>query len=285
MATKLVTDGSVDLPSEVVEQYGIVVVPPLVIIDGHEYLSGVDISPTEFFQRQRTARTLPKTSQPSPGQYVAAFEEALKDHDRILSISLSSGVSGTFNSAKQAAAQFPPGTVILHDSLSMTGAAGFQVIAAARALAQGGTAEEALAAAQRTQKQTDFIFSVDDLTYLIKGGRIGKVAGAVGSLLNIRPIIMNDKEKGVFIPAARVRTFKASVQKMLDMVAEKVGEGKPGRFMLLYGELAGEPQATTDALHRRFDVRWFHALIPTPTLCAHTGPHALGLAFAPGDWE
>ncbi|MGB0389352.1 MAG: DegV family protein [Ardenticatenaceae bacterium] len=285
MTTKLITDGSLDLPPNIIEQYEIRIVQPIVIIDGEELINEVDISPQEFFERQRTARILPKTSQPAPQQFAEAFEEALKTHDRVLYIGLTSALSGTFNSAQQAAAQFPADKIVLHDSRTISGAGGFQVIAAARVLAKGGTLEEALAAAQRTHQETELIFSVDDLTYLIKGGRVGRVAGAIGTLLNIRPIIQVDKEQGVFVPATRVRSFKAAMRKILSQAVHMVGEGQPARFMLLYGEtMEPEAQKFTKKLHKHFDVRWLHSAVPSPVLCVYTGPRALGLVLAPGDW-
>lgn len=286
MTIKLIIDGSIDLPPHIIEQYDIPVVQPIIIIDGQELINGIDISQEEFFERQRTTRRLPQTSQPSPQQFADAFEEALNTHERVLYIGLSSALSGTFNSAQQAAAQFPTDKIVLHDSYTISGAAGFQVIAANRVLAKGGTLEEALAAAQRTHQETELIFSVDDLTYLIKGGRIGRVAGAIGTLLNIRPIIQVDKKEGVLAPATRVRSFKKAMRKILEQAVNIVGKGQPGRFMLLYGEMM-EPEAQkfTDDLHKHFDIRWLHSAVPSPVLCAHTGPRALGLVLAPGDWE
>ncbi len=285
MSTKLITDGSIDVPENAVKEYDITVVPPLVIIDGKEYRSGVDITLPEFFEKQRTASQLPKTSQPAPGQFVEAFEEALKEHERVLYIGVSAGLSGTMNSADQAAAMQPPGSVVTHDSMSISAEGGLQVIAAAKVLAQGGTLEEALAAAQKVQQQSQLYFTVDDLTYLIKGGRIGRVAGAVGSLLSIKPIITVHKADGKLAPHSRIRTFKATMSKLLELATDTVGAGKPGRFIVLTGEMKAEAQKFANDLRNTFDVRYLEILEIGPTLGAHTGPRALGLAVVAGDWE
>jgi len=286
VTTKLIIDGSLDLPAHVLEQYDIPVVQPVIIIDGKELINKIDISPAEFFAQQRTAKTLPKTSQPSPQQFIDAFEEALSTHDRILYIGISAALSGTFNSAQQAATKFPAEKIVCHNSYTLSGAGGFQALAAARVLRKGGTLEEARAAAQRTHQQTEIIFTFDDLTYLIKGGRIGRVAGAIGNLFNIRPIMQIDKEQGVFIPAARVRSFKKAVRTILSKTINLIGKGQPGRFMVLHGEnMEREVQKFSDDLHKNFDVRWLDSLIPSPVICAHTGPRGLGLVLAPGDWE
>lgn len=285
MSTKLMTDGSLDIPPALIERYDISVVQPIVIIDNEELLNGIDITPEEFFERQRTAKVLPQTSQPTPSQFLEAFTQALKTDDRILYIGISAALSGTFNSAQQAAQEIPADKIVLHDSRAISAAGGFQVIAAARALTKGKSLEEALAAAKRAQQQTELFFSVDDLTYLIKGGRIGRVAGAIGSFLNIRPIIQLDKELGTFAPSTRVRSFKSAMRKIMDKAVGVVGEGGRGRFMLLYGDaMEREAKTFSDELHARFHVCWFDSIVPSPALCAHTGPRALGLVVAKGDW-
>ncbi len=286
MSTKLIIDGSLDLPTHILEQYDIPVVQPIVIIDGKELISKIDIGPSEFFAQQRISETLPKTSQPSPQQFIDAFEDGLSTHERILYIGLSAALSGTFNSAQQAAASFPSEKIVLYDTHTLSGAGGFQALAAARVLRAGGRLEDALAAAKRTHQKTEIIFSFDDLTYVIKGGRVGRVAGAIGNLFNIRPIMQIDKEQGVLIPVTRVRSFKKAIRTILNKAIHYVGKGQPGRFMLLHGEnMERDVQKFTNDLHQTFDVRWLDSLIPSPVICAHTGPKALGLVLAPGDWE
>jgi DegV family protein with EDD domain len=285
MTIHIVTDGTVDLPQESVEAYGIDIVPVSVVIDGEILRSRIDISIEEFYQRQRTAKTLPSTSLPTPGQFMESFEAALESHDQILCICISSGLSGTLNSARQAASAFPEGKIVLHDSLTLSGALGFQVIAAARVAGEGGSMEDALAAVRQTQAATELYFSVDDLTYLIKGGRIGRVAGTVGSFLNIKPVITVDKKDGIYSPVARVRSFKATMKKMVDLAANVVPEGQPGRFMVLHGEMEEEAADVEAQLRERFDVRWLYTTRIAPALGAHTGPRGLGLVVAQGDWD
>jgi DegV family protein with EDD domain len=284
MSIKVMTDGSLDVPTELLKQYDIPVVAPIVTVDGKEYRSGIDITIKEFFAAQRTAATLPTTSQPSPGQFVDAFEAALREHDQILYVAISSALSGTMNSAQQAASEFPEGKIVLHDSCSVSAEGGLQVVAAARAVAQGSTMEEAVAAVRRTQSESQLFFALDDLTYLVKGGRVGRVAGAIGSLLNMKPIITVNKQEGTLAPLTRIRTFKAAVKKLLDLATDVVGPGQPGRFVILYGEMEQEANEFAGQLRQQFDARWLHLTPIAPTLGAHTGPRALGVVVAPGDW-
>jgi DegV family protein with EDD domain len=286
--TSVVTDGGVDVPPDELERYAITVVPTRVIIDGEELRSGLDISSAEFFHRQKTARTLPKTSQPAPEEFETHFDNLLRQSDRIVYVGVSSSLSGTFNSALQAAKQFPPERIILHDTRNATGAAGFQVIAAARAVAAGGTSEEAVAAARQAHDETELYFTVADLTYLIKGGRMGRAVGALGTLLNIRPVISMDKREGVFMPVARVRTFKAATRAVLEHALQAAREpdgAAGGRFLLLYADTEREAAELQEALHARRTPDWFRSMVPTPSILAHSGPSALGLVVAPGPWR
>lgn len=285
MTIKLITDGSVDLPEPLIARYEIDVVPPLVMLDGQSYRSNVDITREEFFALLTRTDALPMTSQPSPGQFLEAFGRALDAHEKVLYIGISSRLSGTFNSAIQAAQEFPEGAITLVDSLGISAAGGFQVLAAARALAAGEDLAGAVAAAARIREQTTLMFSVDDLTYLIKGGRVGRMAGALGSLLSIKPVIQLDRDEGVLIPTDRVRTFRGAMRRMLDHVSAAIGPGGRGRFMMLAADMQDENARFERALRERFDPDWFEIVIPSPTLIAHTGPRGLGVVVAAGDWE
>ncbi|MCB0078397.1 MAG: DegV family protein [Anaerolineales bacterium] len=281
---KLISDGSIDVPQSEVDEYDITVVPPIVHLEGTDYRSGVDITPAEFMHRIRTAKALATTSQPSPGQFAEAFEAALASHDEILYVGISSALSGTINSARQAANLFPDAKITMVDTYSLSAGAGMQVVAAARALAGGATVDEAVAATKRAKADTTLYFAVKDLTFLIKGGRVGRAAGAIGQFLNVCPIMTVDPEDGAFSPLTRVRTFKKTVNTMLANAEGLIGKGGAGRFVVLRGDLDDEANKLTDEIHRRFDVRWFRDVVPAPTLLAHTGPDALGLVVSRGDW-
>ncbi|MDQ4075091.1 MAG: DegV family protein [Chloroflexota bacterium] len=285
MSVKLITDGSVDLPAETLEQYQIGVVPLSVTIDGETLLSRVEIDTQTFYERQQRAESLPTTSLPTPEQFRAAFEEALQSHTQVLCLCISSGLSGTVNSARQAAEHFPDGAVTVRDSLTLSGALGFQLVAAGMALQRGGSLDAALDAAETTHQETSLYFALGELTYLIKGGRIGRVAGTVGSLFNIKPVITVDKRDGIYTTAARVRSFDSAMRKMLELAEGVVGTEQPGRFMVLHGAMEAEADEMERSVRERFDVRWLHTLQISPALGAHTGPHGLGLVAAPGDWK
>lgn len=285
MTYTVMSDGSIDVPPQFVNQYNITMVAPLVLIDGKELLSGVDITIDQFFERQRTAASLPKTSQPAPGQFVEAFEAALQKHDRVLYVGISNGLSGTINSARQAATNFPADKIVIHDTMTIAAEGGLQVVAAAKVNARGGTLEEALAAAKKVQATSQMYFTVDDLTYLIKGGRIGRVSGAIGGLLNIKPIITVDKSDGKLHPHSRIRSLKAVMGKLVELAATAVGEGNKARVIALHGDMPAEVEQLANELRNKLNVVYIETIRIAPTLGAHTGPKALGVAVVPGDWE
>lgn len=285
MSYVVMMDGSLDVPPPFIQEYHIPVVQPLVIIDGKELLSGTDITLDEFFQRQRTAASLPKTSQPAPGQFLEAFEAALQTHDRVLYIGISNGLSGTINSARQAAANFPADKIIIHDTLTIAAEGGMQVVAAAKVQARGGSVDEAWAAAKKVQATSQMFFTVDDLTYLIKGGRIGRVSGAIGGLLNIKPIITVDKNDGKLHPHSRIRTLKSAMGKLVELAVEAIGAGNKARLIALHGDMPAEVEQLATQLRAALDVVYLDTIRIAPTLGAHTGPKALGVVAVPGDWE
>ena len=159
------------------------------------------------------------------------------------------------------------------------------MIAAARAAQAGGNMTDARAAAKRAHQNTDFFFALDDLSYLVKSGRVGRLTGAFGSFLNLKPINKVDKEEGVYVNIARVRSFEATMDKMVDFAAELVGEGQKGRFMVLHGEMEAQAQHVSNMLNQRFDVSWMYVGNTSPGIGVYTGPSALAVIAARGDWE
>ncbi|MGB0387211.1 MAG: DegV family protein [Ardenticatenaceae bacterium] len=285
MSIKVLTDGSVDLPENILEHYQIDVVPVSITIDGELFLGGVDISAAQFYERQRTANTLPTTTRPTASQFAEAFEKGLSTHDQVLCLSLSSALSQTYDEALKAAQRFPAGKVVVQDSRTLSGALGFQLVAAARAIQGGGNMEQARAAARHAHQNSEFFFALDDLSYLVKSGRIGRLTGTFGSFLNLKPINKVDKEKGTYVNVARVRSFNATMDKMVELAAEVVGEGQAGRFMVLHGQMDPEAQHVANMIQERFDARWLYVGRTSPGIGVHTGPRALAVIAARGDWE
>ena len=191
MTIKVVTDSVSDLPPGLVDELGVTVVPAKVLFGSEEFSDGVDITTDQFFERLAADPVLPKTSQPSVGEFAEVYRRVAQDADGIVSVHVSSKVSGTYNSAVQArehAGVACPIEVV--DSMQASMGEGMVAIAAARAAQAGGSLEEVAQAARDARPRAQMLGLLDTLEYLQRGGRIGKARALVGSLLKVKPMII-----------------------------------------------------------------------------------------------
>jgi len=220
MSIAVVTDSTSDLPADIAKQHGITIVPLNVHIEDETYLDGVTISADEMYLRLPDQKTIPTTSAPSVGSFIEAYEKLSESHDAIISIHLSSKLSLTHNSAVQAAADLNEkgAKIDVVDTEQASMALGWIAVQAAEKIAAGGSLEEAVGLAKSASIRASFIGMVDTLEYLVRGGRIGKAQGFVGSLLRIRPILT--LTEGVAHPAGRARNRSKGIARLKEMVAE-----------------------------------------------------------------
>ena len=220
MSIAVVTDSTSDLPVDITEQHGITIVPLNVHIEDETYLDGITISADEMYRRLPDQKVIPTTSAPSVGSFIEVYEKLSKSHDAVISIHLSSKLSLTHNSAVQAAADLNKkgAKIEVVDTEQASMALGWIAVHVAEKIALGGSLEEVVALAKSASKRASFIGMVDTLEYLIRGGRIGKAQGLVGSMLRIRPILT--LIEGVAHPAGRVRNRKKGIARLKEMVAE-----------------------------------------------------------------
>lgn len=278
----IVADGGIDLPEGYAEQMGLSVVPLMVNIGSQSLQSGVDITPKEFLTHLRHAEDLPTTSQPSVGDYVQLFREAGKYGLPILSFHLSRGLSGSIRSAEAARQMLPGLDIRLVDTGTLSCAMAMQVMVAVDMAREGIPLEEIIAETRAIGEKADLLFTLDKLEYLRKGGRIGRVAGYVGNLLGVRPIVTVDKATGTYVAAGRGRSFRQAIKRMADMVVEQIGEGNAVSLFIVRGDCPAEADALLEDLRSRLDVRLAEVMWVNPSLGVHVGPDALGVAFYPG---
>src|SRR5512143_448447 len=222
-AMRIITDSAVDLPEEMFEQYGVERMPLLINFGAESLRSGIDIQPEEFYRRLAASHDdLPTTSQPSMGEFVELFRRVGRTDKDIVSVHISSGLSGTFNSAVQAARQCPELNITPIDTRTLSAAEGFQIVAAAQAIRRGWSLERLKQRVQEVAEQTEIFFTLDTLHYLQKGGRIGRVQAMAGALLNLKPVITVDKGPGTYITVAKGRSMAKSVALIAEQVYEKV---------------------------------------------------------------
>jgi DegV family protein with EDD domain len=209
------------------------------------------------------------------------YHKLAADDPDILSIHISSGLSGTVNAARAGAEMTPEAHVTIFDSKTLSGAEGWLVEAAARAAKAGWSKERILALLERISAITDTIYTLATLRYLIHGGRINHIKGLLAQVLNIKPLIGVEKVHGTYVQQGQARTLDKAILKIADYVMEHFAPGTEMRFQVLHGHNA----AGAALLHERLEHLFKCTFLPTgsiaPVLGAHTGPGLVGLAFAP----
>ena len=202
---QIVTDSGADLvlSKKELDDLNIHVVPLSVLLDEITYHEGVDIEPEGFYQLLEESDGLPTTSQPSAGEFAEVYSKLAVAGEDILSIHITSGLSGTYNSAKAGAELVPEANVTVVDAKTLSGAAGWQVEAAARAAKAGWPIDNILTLIKHISDVTDTIYTVKELKYLIHGGRISHMKGLIASMLNLKPLIGVEKENGTYVQLDR----------------------------------------------------------------------------------
>ena len=280
---KIVADSAVDLPEEMFAQLGIECMPLLITFGNEVLRSGVDIQAEEFYRRLVASRdNLPTTSQPSVGEFVDLYQRIGQIDKDIVSVHVSSGLSGTLNAATQAAKQCPELNITLIDSKTLSAAEGFQVVAAAQAIRRGYSVEQIVKRAQEVGDQTEIFFTLDTLYYLQKGGRIGRVQAMAGALLNLKPVITVDKGPGTYITVAKGRSISKSIALIADQVQEKMKD-RPAWVHVLHTNSPDQAQALHDLILTRMPKARLTRGQIVPVLGVHTGPGCVGAVCGPLD--
>ena len=280
---QIVTDSGTDiwLSPEQMAELRIHVVPLVVTLEGTSYREDVDIQPDEFYRLLAATDGLPTTSQPSAGDFAETYRRLAASDRDILSIHMSSGLSGTFNAARAGAELAREANVTHVDTKTLSAAAGWQVEAAARALKAGWSKEQVLALMEDIGAASDSIYTLKDLKYLIHGGRIGHMKGLIASVLNIKPLIGVEKVNGTYVQLGQARTFKRAVKGLVDLMARQHAPGSALRVQVLHSHNPEGAAMLRELVDERFDCTWLPVGPMSLVLGAHTGPSMVGVAHAP----
>ena len=282
---QIVTDSGTDLwlPPEQAAELNVHIVPLVVTLDDKSYREGVDIQPGEFYRLLAETDSLPVTSQPSAGDFAEMYRQLAASDPEILSIHLTSGLSGTFNSAQAGAKLVPEANVTHVDTKTLSAAAGWQVEAAARALKAGWSREQVLALMKRIGDASDSMYTLNELKYLIHGGRISHMKGLIASILDLKPLIGVEKVNGTYVQLGQARTFKRAVKGLVDLMAEKHAPGSALRVQVLHSHNPEGAEMLRELVDQRFDCTWLPVGPMSLVLGAHTGPSMVGVGHAPLD--
>ena len=269
----LVTDSTCDIPDKLLKEYDIKVIPLRILYKDSEYLDKVEIGPDDVYDRLKDE--VPTTSLPRPQDINDTFESLKNDgFTHVLVLHLSSGLSGTGQLLKNMADDVKDMVVKVVDSKSISMGLGIQVIEAARAAAANLSFEAVCKAADSAREHSTVHFVLDTLEYLKKGGRIGRVAGTLGQILNVKPIIFVNKE-GIYETAAKVRGRKQSLEKLIEIAKSHLNV--PSMVAICHGAAEKEMKELHSALKGVPNVKELMTSHVSPVIGVHTGPGTIGI--------
>ena len=275
----IVTDSTVNFPPGILDKYDIPSIP-LNLIWGEEILKdGIDIQPSAFYERLQTDKNIPTTSQPSAGEFVDFFRQVAEsqDVDTIVGFFISSELSGTVDSARAAKGLLPELKVEVVDSLSTSMGLGFQVLAAMKKAQEGGSAQEVIDAGCHLRYDIQFMFMVDTLEFLHRGGRIGGARRLLGTALRIKPLL--ELENGKIDTLDQVRTRKKALDRMLEVAQERQRGLPVAGAAVVHAQAIEECQMLRERVAAELGIEEVHLTDVSPVIGTHTGPGTLGLAF------
>jgi DegV family protein with EDD domain len=273
MNIAIVTDSTADLPSELADQYQIHIVPNLVIIDGQTLVDGKDISREEFYQRLPEMKTPPTTGTASYGSYQKLYQDLLgQGADHVVSIHTSSQLSGIYNAAHTAAQEFPE-QVYVQDSQNVSMGLGFQVLAAAEAVAHRASIGEILSLLTEIRARVRLVAMLDTLEYVRRSGRVSWTRARIGGLLQVKPFI-EVREGGKVVSLGETRTRSKGIARLKDLL---LGLGELERLAILHTSAEADARQILNELSIRLPVEPLIVNVTT-VIGTHVGPNGLGFA-------
>ena len=273
----IVTDSTVNLPTDVIKANNIYVIPQILNWEGKSFLDQIDISTEEFYQRLPNSKDLPKTSQPAPGQFTEHFEKVAEGAESIVAIFVSQALSGTIQSAHLGAEAMGDYPVEIIDSRSVSLGLGLLVTAAARYAAEGHDYKEVAAYVRTLVPRIRVLFVVDTLEYLHKGGRIGGAKRLVGSMLSIKPVL--GLEDGQIEPQAQIRTKKKAIQHMLDVVLGEMKGKKNIHAGVIHAAAPEDAAYIAEQVRASINPAELYVNELTPVIGANVGPGVVGMGY------
>jgi DegV family protein with EDD domain len=280
----IVTDSTACIHPDLIKQFDIIVVPVVYLIDGKSYRDGFDLTTAEFYTWLRQAKKLPTTSGSLTQSYVEAFRRASQTADHILCITISSKLSGMFDSARIAEQTVqkvvPRININVVDSFTAAGAQGLVVIAAAHAAAAGKSAMNVIETTRQVIDKVYLFAMLDTLAFLVKGGRAPRAAAIATSILQIKPVFTISG--GVASSFTQVMTTRKALLRLVNIMAEKRVQGLPFHTIVMHADALENAQIIMEEIDRKLnpDERWLCEF--TPVMGVHTGPGLVGVAFYSG---
>ena len=277
MKTAVVTDSTAYLTPEERTRYNIHMVPLSVNLEDGTYEEEVTITANEFYDKVRGAKVFPKTTQPPVGKFVELFEELAEEYDEIITIHLSSGISGTYQGAVQAGGMVDNIEVHAFDSEVACGPQGMFAIEAAKMAKQGASAKEIMAKLEELKATMNAYFIVDDLVHLQRGGRLSAAAALIGGLLQVKPILHFVDTK--IVPFEKIRTRKKAMRRVEELLKDAVHQHEKLQAVVIHANCESEGQAWLGQLQQDFPTVDFKFSYFGPVIATHLGEGSIALGW------
>jgi DegV family protein with EDD domain len=277
---KIVTDCAADMSAQELQQYEITQAPLFIQFPEGE-VNSAEISADDFYNRLEAMRpAIPTTAQPSSGIFAEIYRKLSQVEKRILSIHISSGLSGTINSARSGGEQVKAEAEVSYwDTLTLSGGERFQVLAAALTSRANWALHSIQQRLEKIREKTEVIYTLETLEYLARGGRIGRVKAIAGALLNLKPVIHVDGD-GKYSTVTTGRTIGKSIQSISDYLYDKYSH-TPVWVTVLHGRFAEKAESLAAELKTRLNIVRLETNRISPVLGVHTGPGIVGAAVVP----
>ena len=279
----VVTDSTAYIPNDILEDLNIQVIPLHVVWGDKVYEDNVNLKSDDFYPMLKAAKNLPTTSQPSPKEFMNLYQPLLEKGHKIISTHISSGISGTINSAMQAKEMLKTEDIAVFDSTTSGMALGFVTMAVARAAKQGADFKTCQEITQKSIDNVDVYFMVNTLEYLHKGGRIGGASALLGSALDLKPILCF--KDGEITSYEKVRTKKKAIRRIIEISKEKIGDKRPIHFGIMQVEAEADADLVKQALEKSYsaeDIQDMRIVGLSPVIGTHTGPGVIAISFLAG---
>jgi DegV family protein with EDD domain len=277
MRVAVITDSTAYIPDSYREEKNIHMVPLNVVIGNDSYQEEIDISTEEFYQKVREVEDFPKTSQPSIGLITEKLNELAKDYDQAIFITLSSGISGTFQSIVTAQSMVEGMEIFPFDSEISCMAQGFYVLEAADLAQNGEDAQTIMSRLHEIKESLRAYFMVDDLSHLHRGGRLNGAQALLGSMLQVKPILHFEDTK--IVPYEKIRTKKKALKRIFELFEEDASTGVPIRATVIHANREAEAEEIKQELETRFDNVEISVSYFGPVIGTHLGEGSLGMGW------
>lgn len=280
MGIKIITDSGCDLPRHIIQEYNIEVLPLFVYEEGNEYLDGEKIQPEELYNNMRRG-TIYTTSQVPPSKFKDSFIKHGKNKDEVIYIGFSSQLTGTYQSAliakEEVLETYPDFKIHTIDTKCASLGLGLVVYKAAKMAKEGKRKDEIIKSIEFNSKHMEHIFTVDDLEYLLRGGRVSRAAAMIGGILNIKPVL--DVEDGKLVPREKVRGRKKSLKRIVEIAEERGVDLKEQIIGISHGDDIEAAEMVKAMLEEKFGCNKFIINMVGCVIGAHSGPGTLALFF------